>query len=671
MKIQQSVKVFIGAVTILVGIPLSCQAMTSAEAKVLHSPDGQVAVALQLENGQPQWAVSLADTPVLAPGGLGIHLAEPYVGGFESLRSTECVVDETWEPVWGRFSSIRNHYRERIWELREKGAQQRRLDVIVRAYDGGVAVRYRLYGSEPVQLTKDQTQFVFPGDFTCWSANGERANIGPVPLSKYNGQRFPLTVRIAENCYASILEGAIQEQAYLHPVRIGDTAFVSAFRSENRPVKPSAGAQSIETSWRVLLLGQQPGDLLTSNVLENLNPPPAFADTSWVKPGLAMWDWRAWGGQGKDGFVYNLDMASWRRMIDFASRHGIEYLVLDANWYGHEFNAKSNPVKSRDYIVYQPDPSKPKMADRPAPADWKDPIDVPALIAYGKERQVGVFLYINDVARNNYDFEETLATYQKWGAAGIKYGFMQGKAAKKVKETRSIVELCAKYQLHCDFHDGPVPPSGDVRTYPNYLAREFCHAQSDGTRSFTPKTFCTTVFCNMLAGPLDMCNGFMTLTDLEQQRPKVFRPVNSTVVAEAARVLITFSGLAILPDTPESYESKADLFDFIAKLPMTWDETRILNGDIGKHITTARRSGDHWFVASCCDENGAELTIDFDFLEEGVTYQATFYEDTEDTHFKTNKESYNIRKQRVKRGDAITARLAPGGGHCIYLKPVN
>ena len=165
-----------------------------------------------------------------------------------------------------------------------------------------------------------------------------------------------------------------------------------------------------------------------------------------------------------------------------------------------------------------------------------------------------------------------------------------------------------------------------------------------------------------------MCNGFMTLTDLEKQRPKVFNVLNSTVVAEAARVLITFTGLAILPDTPESYESKADLFEFIARLPMKWDETRVLNGEIGKHITTARRAGRNWHIASCCNEDGAILPICFDFLEPGVIYQATFYEDSDETHYITNKESYRVRKTTVQKGDAITVTLAPGGGHCLFLE---
>ncbi len=644
-----------------------------AEPITLDSPDKKASVSLSLAEDQPYWELRYNGHKVLNPSRLGLVLDVAYQGGFAVVDTQAATEDSTWKPTWGRFFEVNNHYNELTWQLQENEGQKRRLDIIVRAFDAGVALRYKLYGEGQTGIIKDETHFAFTGDYTCWSANDEQPNIGPVKLSEYDGFSFPLTVKVSEQCYVSIMEAAIHDQAFIGPMRAGPTEFTSGFRTGRRANEGSSEARSVvalpaETSWRVVLMGEKPGDLLTGNVLENLNPPNQFEDTSWIEPGLAMWDWRAWGGKGDDGFVYNLDMASWRRMIDFASKYGIQYLVLDANWYGHEFDPKSDPMKSRDYIVYQPDPTSPKMADKPAPENWEDPIDVPALIKYGKERGVGVFLYINDVARENYDFPKTLATYREWGASGIKYGFMKGGGQDKVLATREIVELCAENQLMCDFHDGPVPPSGDMRAYPNYLSREFCHAQCDATRSFTPKTFCTTVFCNMLAGPLDMCNGFMTLTDLEKQRPKVFSPLNSTVVAEAARVLITFSGLAYLPDSPESYESKADLFEFIAKLPMRWDETKILNGDIGKHITTARRAGRNWYIASCCDEEGAELLINLDFLKEGTVYSATFYEDTNETHFETNKESYQIRKTTLGNGDVVKAKLAPGGGHCMILE---
>ncbi len=634
---------------------------TKNETPSLRSPDHNIVAKLSLRNGVPHWQVNFGDVLVLQPSRLGLQSSKSPYGAFKSLGSKETESDNTWKPVWGKSSSIRDHYRQLTWVLKEQGGQRRRFTIILRAYNNSVAVRYVIPGRGKQEFSSDLGQYNFPHDFICWSANGERANHGPVPLSKYSGSQLPFTFKASDNCYASLLEAAISNFAPISLKRNSKTSF-------NAKMAKSSVTLPAKSSWRVILLGEKPGDLLTNHTMVNLNPPCKIKDTSWIKPGISMWDWRSWGAKTEDGFTYGLDMKSWKRQIDFASKHKLAYLLLDAAWYGLEFDPKENPTTSRDHLIIQPNPNKPHLVRRPAPKNWKHPIDVLALVKYGKKKNVGIILYLNHAAQKNHDLEKTLATYHKWGAAGIKYGFMRAAPQAKVVNTRKIVALCAKYQLLCDFHDSPVAPSGDRRTYPNYVTREFCHAQSDAMRAFSPSTFCTTVFTNMLSGPLDMCNGLYSIDKAKQLRPKIFSEVYSTVTAETARVLITYSAVSLLPDIPEAYEAKSDLFEFIAKLPMDWDETRILNGEIGKHITTARRSGSEWFVASCCDEKGAELSIPLNFLKEGISYTATLYEDGTKAHYKTNREAYQVRKIIVKKGDSITARLAPGGGHCIYLE---
>ena len=635
------------------------------------SPSGKSKATLELSEGELYWSVSYQDKQVLKKSKLGVVLKKNSLRKpFREVNLKHNSKDTTWIPVWGKFSKIRDNYNEIVWTVQESGRKKRTMDIIVRAYDDGVALRYRIDGKGTVTIEDDQTQFSFPENFQCWSANEWRPNlddinlqdfIGPVKISQFKGSVFPVTVQVAENCYAAILEAAIFDIAKITPVTVDATTIRAT-------LKPSIVTLPFETSWRVVLLGNTPGDLITSNIMVNLNPPTKLKDTSWIKPGLSLWDWRVWGSKAKDGFVYGLDMPSWKRLIDFASEHGIEYLMLDAGWYGLEFDPKSDPTTSRTQLLIQPDPDKPQLKYVEPPKNWEDPIDVPGLIQYGKERNVGIILYLNDVIKENFDMEETLKTYHQWGAAGIKYGFMAGEGQEKVQKTREIVELCGKYKLICNFHDELVPPSGDRRTYPYYLSREFCHSQADGLQSFTPGTFCTMVFTNMLAGPLDMDNGYLTLTDIEKTRLKVFKAIPSTVVAEAARVLIVFSGLAVLPDSPDSYAGKPDLFEFISGLPMTWDETIIINSEIGKYITTARRSGGEWFVASACNEDGATLDIKLDFLQENKVYEATLYEDAPESHYITNKDEYRIKTMKVRKGDVIKAKLAPGGGHCIRLK---
>ncbi|MGJ8698125.1 MAG: glycoside hydrolase family 97 catalytic domain-containing protein [Verrucomicrobiaceae bacterium] len=630
-------------------------------ATVVKSPDGSVEVGLELKAGVPHWSAKADGVEFLKPGAIEIlvgNKGERKVK-FEAGAIAVAMHDTTWKPTWGQFSEVRNLYREAVWTLNAAGMAN--MTLVVRVYDDGIAVRY-LMGDRGAKVG-DRVGLNFAGDYTFWSANKERPNHGPVKLSGWDakkGIQAPMTVETGKGLWLGVLEAGIYHQYPFSLKRVEGT------RYETRAGQRAWGDE-VKSAWRVITIGRSPGELMTNQVIWNLNPESEIKDTSWIKPGYTLWDWRSWGATAPDGFMYGLDMASWRRFIDFAAKHdNVRYLMLDANWYGPEFDPKNDPKKSRDHILEQLEDGH--IVRKDPPKDWKDPIDVPGIIKYGKERGVGIILYINDKARINYDFEETLATYEKWGAAGIKYGFMAGGGDDKVRRTREIVELCAKYHLICDFHDGPIPGSGDERTWPNYMTREFCHAQADAKRSFTPGHFVTTIFNNGLTGSLDMANGFYAIKGIEKVRPRVFQKIESTVVAETARTLISYASLAILPDIPEAYEAKADLFHFIETMPMTWDESRVLNAKIGKEVTMARRSGDRWWIGSTTNEEAREITIDFSFLPEGSEWKATIYEDTAETNYQTNPEAYSVRKATVKAGEKMVVKLAAGGGHCVMLE---
>lgn len=645
----------------------------AAESIDVRSPNGKLVATLQLADGSPYWQFTFDGKPYLEPGRLGLRVGSGGLAELETVAKVISTHRETVKTVWGKFAEYDDHFSQLLWTLRETTGDKRTLRIEVRVYDQGIALRYAFPSDggwgQAISLTGDRTEFCFADDYTGWCYAGEHDPLGPQPLSQFGsgpraGARLPLTVRCGSGVHLAVLEAAIFDHApfRLTPSDSGKYAFRATFPA-------STISSGSATSWRVVLVGRTAGDLLVSPVMYCLNPACRIEDATWIKPGLAMWDWRAWGARTEDGFTYGLDMPSWRRFIDFASKHNVSYLVLDAGWYGLEFDKKSDPRTSRNYLLVQPDPQNPRLVPRPPPANWSDPIDVPALIRYGRSKNVGIILYFNDIARQSSPFEATLALYHEWGVAGIKYGFMKGQGQQKVRDTRKIVELCAKYELLCDFHDGPVPPSGDRRTYPNYVTREFCHSQSDARRAFGPTGFCEQVFVNMLAGPLDMCNGLYTLKDPAQDRPKIFVNVNTTIVAETARVLIAFSGLSILPDCPEAYEARSDLLDFLSKLPMTWDETRILHGKIGQYITTARRRGDQWFVASATNANPRTLQLKLDFIKPDQVYDAVLYEDAPEAHYVENREAYRVRRLQVKRGDKLNAFLAPGGGHCVHLAP--
>lgn len=641
-------------------MPLLASSLWAAP-QMIKSPDGSVVVSFELVDGSPTYSVTRDGTALVNPSAYEIYYGGSKNGlDFDDVAELKTTTfDETWEPVWGQTSTIRNHYTEATASLRGDSAPD--TDIIIRAYDNAVAMRYSL--DTDGKKAHDSVFIDFAGDYTFWAANQEEENIGPEKMSGWDPAtklQAPLTIDAGDD-FIGLLEAAIYQQYPFAVQRVEGTTF----KTVTSPTQWKDDAAL--SAWRVFSLGDTAGDLVTSNILPNLNPECQIEDTSWIKTGFTLWDWRSWGATAPDGHVYDLDMESWRRFIDFAAKHeNVKYLMIDANWYGPEFDPKMDPKKSRDHLLEQLEDGE--IIRKPAPEDWEEPIDMPALIKYGNERGVGIILYINDKARINYDFEETLATYQKWGAAGIKYGFKETKGDLKVEETRAIVEACARYNLIVDFHDKPIPGSGDSRTYPNYLTREFCHAQSDAKRAFSPGHFVTTVYNNMLTGSLDMANGLYAIKDAEKVRPRIFEKVNTTVVAETARTLINYAALSILPDIPEAYEAKADLFNFIETMPMNWDESHVLSGEIGHHITMARRAGDTWWIGTAIDEEGGEIEIDFSFLPEGSEWEATVYSDAADTHFETNPETYEITTTTIKAGDTHTAKLAPGGGHCVMLK---
>jgi alpha-glucosidase len=245
---------------------------------------------------------------------------------------------------------------------------------------------------------------------------------------------------------------------------------------------------------------------------------------------------------------------------------------------------------------------------------------------------------------------------------------MNGSPAEKNVWTRKITALCAQNHLLCDFHDGPVHPYGQMRTFPNAVTREFCHAQLDAHRVFTPSTFVTSVFVNMVAGPIDMNNGMFDLRQGKTTREDENQPVPSTLVSEAARTLIVFSGATILPDIPEYYKKYPDLLRFIAAQKMPWQESKTLSGEIGQYIVMARQAADGaWLVGAATNESPRELNIPLSFLKSGK-FEVTIIQDGDNAHYLMNREVLKVERQMLKSGDTIHLKLAAGGGACLMIK---
>lgn len=621
----------------------SFQNTSSQQVPSVKSPDGNLSLTFQLtKNGSLTYSVSAWKHALIENSPLGYASGKTEQvpsSGWVIKKSDRHAVNSVWKPVWGKRSVVKDEYNGLNLELEGSGSGGiKHLLIETRVYNDGVAFRYKIPAEEKNTWTEasELTEFRFAGDYTAWFYNGENANIGPEKLSESNGKRFPvMTVRAANDLYLAIHEAYLETgDPLVLQSQKGNTAFAVA----SNPGNLEAGYFS---AWRVILCGKTPGKLVDSHLIELLNPEPKD-DFSWVKPGVAVWDWRI-DGAIVDGFTYSMSYPSWVRMVDFAAENNIRYLVLDANWYGPEHQAESDPVKG----------------DKAS--------DVRKLIQYGKEKGVGIWLYLNDVGGRKFPIEETLKQYGDWGAAGIKYGFMRGTPAEKNVWTKKITALCAENLLLCDFHDGPVHPYGQMRTFPNAVTREFCHAQLDAHRVFVPSTFVTSVFVNMVAGPIDMNNGMFDLRQGKTTRVDENQPVPSTLVSEAARTLIVFSGATIIPDIPEYYRKYPDLLKFIASQKMPWLESKTLAGEIGQYIVMARQANDgNWLIGAATNESPRELDIPLSFLEKGK-YKVTIIQDGENAHYLTNREVLKAETIILTASDKVSVKLAAGGGACLLI----
>ena len=638
-------KSLIRQAVVAIAIPAFMVAPLGAQAAppTTRSPDGKLSVTVDLDAaGCFTYSLEANGRKLIAPSALGLDFgpAGKIPGpGWHVANSSTRAVDSVWKPVWGKRASVPDRLQEATWDLIGPGAPFDRMTLTLRVYDDGIAFRYGIPAEAkggPAKAVADLTEYNFAGDFTAWFYNGEQHNLGPDKFSAITGKRLPvMTVQAAADAFLAVHEADLRAGEPLQLAKSGPTSFRAL-------TAPGLVAPGYAGPWRVIFFGTTPGAMVDSHLIELLNPDPV-GDFSWVKPGVAVWDWRIDGAE-VPGFKYTMSLPSWLRMVDFAAANGFKHLVLDANWYGPEFAKDSDPVKG----------------------DKAN--DVRKLIAYGKTKRVGIWLYLNDVGGRKFPLEQTLAQYGEWGASGVKYGFMSGTPEEKNARTRRITELCAQHHLLCDFHDGPVHPYGQLRTWPNAVTREFNFAQLDAKRVFQPKTFVTTVFVNMLAGPLDMNNGMFDLRQGPTTRVDNNKEVPSTLVSEAARTLIVFSGATILPDIPEFYQKYPDLLRFLAAQQLPWRESKTLSGVIGEHIVMARQSATGtWLIGAACDEQGRELDVKLDFLPPG-SYQAMIVQDGENAHYLTNREALRTEKREVTPAETLHLKLAPGGGACVVLE---
>lgn len=635
-----------------------------AEDLRLQSPDGRTEVIVSDAGGQPVYSISHRGRQILAPSGLGLQferyqrLGPGMAVTDSSLRSGE----DRYRLVAGKASEVRDRYNEIKVALTETADPKRRFEVIFRAYDDGVAFRYRIPAQPALtelRLVTEDTQFVFPADYDCHGLNlgshqsSHEGEYDPVKASKirpHNRFDTPLVCRTgAGTTTFAIAEADLRDYAGMYLSGLESGGLGVGVRLSPRIDDPGIAVhakvegEGVASPWRLIMIGDHPGRLLESTLMTSLNPPPD-GDFSWVKPGKSAWDW--WNGPTLAA-VPNAGMndATMRAFIDFAAENGLEYMLIDDGWY---VNSGAGGALL---------PGADNMRSIPA-------IDLPGLVRYAADRNVGIWVWVHwKLMERNMD--QSLPYYAGLGIKGVKVDFMDRDDQEMVGFYHRLMRTAADNRLMVNLH-GAYRPTGLVRTYPNFITQEgvLGAEYNKWSRRITARHNVTLPFTRGLLGPYDYTpGGFGNVTPADFQPQNALPLVMTTRGHGLAMYVVYDSPFVGVSDSPDRYRASPAGLDFIRLVPASWDETRVLSGAIGEHIVVARRKGRDWYVGAMTNEQSRLVQVPLDFLPSG-SFEATVWRDGGEPTALVSE------SRRVARTDMIALPMAPSGGGVVRLTPV-
>ncbi len=635
---------------------------------VLRSPDGQLVVTFEtVQNQQPAssgqlvYSVTYKGKPLLDRSALSLELqGEPALGTHVTIsHQTPSQVDETYHLVTGKASEVRNHYQALRIDLEDTDRSHLQFAIEARAYDDAIAFRYVVPQQTTLRefrLVKENTEFaiskdaktyalVLPHFRTMYEANYIPLNVSAFATSNGLSKKvligLPLLMDVPGVAWMAITEANLRGYSSMYLTNPGtgwnQHKFVSVLAPGDDPDVVVTGDLPHHSGWRVLLVGDEPGRLVESNVITSLNPESAIRDTSWIHAGLTAWDW--WSGSlGPDGqHAYTTDTMKY--YVDFAAKSGFPYMLIDAGW------SKPGDIT--------------QMNGR---------VDVPEVVRYAATKNVKVWIWMN-YREADAQMEQAFPLFAKWGVAGLKIDFVERDDQKGIEFYYRAAEEAAKYHLMLDFH-GATKPTGLERTYPNVLGYEAVMGMEYNKASMRddPEHRTMLPFTRMLAGPMDYTpGGFENVTRDAFMARNLHPMVMGTRAQQLALYVIYLAPFQMVSDWPKSYQDQP-AFAFIEHVPASWDESRVLNGLPGEYITMARRKGREWFLGSITNWSARELEAPLTFLGSG-RYRAEIYQDAEDAA--QYPKNVSIQKQTVDQHTRLRIRMAPGGGYAVRFVPLN
>ena len=616
-------------------------AIVGYAAEALQSPDGKYNFVFEQKDGRLTYRLDYAAKQVIEEGELGVnidnHLVESAMGipvdnsnvwtnGMEVASVDRRSEDNTWKPVYGEYAQIRDRYNEMTIHLlkggKHQGAsnaydkrQQYLLDIIVRAYDEGVAIRYHFPEATNglfMHITDDLTSFRFAPGAEAYHYAWAQSHANKVKLLKSEAAwkeeaERPLTLRLDNGLYAAIGEAALSDFVRGKLKLKADNELQMAL------FHPADIITAYDLPWRFIMVGEKAIDLINNKqMVLNLNAPCLIQDSSWIKPGKAF-------------RVCRLDMKTCMEGVDFCVDRGLQYIELDAGWYGPEMKMSSSALKV---------------------LETRD-IDMPKLCQYAKSKGIGVWVYVNQRALYQ-ELDQLLPLYEKWGISGIKFGFVQIGSQEWTTWLHNAVKKCADHHIMVDIHD-EYRPTGWSRTYPNLMTQE-----GIGGNEEMPDAEHNTIlpFTRFLCGPADYT-------------PCYFNGrVKNTKAHQLAMPVVYYSPITFLYwyDLPNVYKGEKEL-DFWKHCPTVWDESKALQGEIGEYIVQARRSGNEWFVGAMNGMQARDITLNTaDFLQKGKKYQVEIYNDNPALNTRTKVSTV---VQTIKAGKILKLHLQPSGGAAL------
>lgn len=615
--------------------------------QTLQSPNGKYNFVFEQKDGRLIYHLNYAAKLVIEEGELGVnidnHLVESAMGipvdtnkiwtrGMEVINVERTAKDDTWNPIYGEYSSIRDHYNEMVIHLMKGGnhdnsgnsydkRQQYLFDIIVRAYDEGVAIRYHFPEATNglfMHITDDLTSFrLAPGaeayHFAWAQSHSNKVKLLKSEKAWKDEAERPLTLHLTNGLYAAIGEAALSDfvRGKLK-LKADNELQMAMFQSADI-------ITAYDMPWRFIMVGEKAIDLINNKqMVLNLNVPCQIADAKeWIRPGKAF-------------RVCRLDKKTLYEGVDFCVDRGLQYIELDAGWYGPEMKMSSSALKV---------------------ADNRD-FDMAELCAYAKSKGIGVWVYVNQRALYQ-DLDKILPLYQKWGICGIKFGFVQIGSQEWTTWLHNAVKKCADYHIMVDIHD-EYRPTGWSRTYPNLMTQE-----GIGGNEEMPAADHNVVlpFTRFLCGPADYT-------------PCYFNGrVKNTKAHQLAMPVVYYSPVTFLYwyDLPNAYKGEKEL-DFWKHCPTVWDESKALAGEIGEYIVQARRTGNDWFVGAMNGLQVRDITLNTaDFLQKGKKYRVEIYNDDPSLQTRTKVSSTEM---VIKAGKQLKLYLQASGGVALRFVPV-